>query len=569
MSRDERFNTPSEIMRNFPKVNDEMKNASPCIFYQNGTSYYDNSEGHCAIIGRTGMGKSNTLAGSMGLVSNILKAKESFLIIDPKKENLYRFKDEAIKNGYKLIVIDFDNPSHSYSAWNPLTAIRKLYHSPKAEDNDFAATMLSELARSIYPSSLNEDQYWTNAAAEFFTGCVYILFEFAKTEEINLGSVARIMEASIEQVGAKIHLKKLYDLLDEKSMAKRYIATFVNAPNDTRSSIFAVAKTGIASFTQSLGLMQMLSNDTIDIATLDMDKPFAIFINKPDENSTYDSLCGFLVTQLTQHFIKLARDKYSGKLPHKLHIVLEELGSLGKSITALPNLMVASRSRNIRICLVLQSYSQLDDIYGKSKAETIYSSIGVTIGFSTNNWETLNEWANRCGTKKSSNTGSGITEPLITPSQISSMPIATALVMIGGKWKFICKFPFVEKSIGNSDFDLPKAWDSEFSSFDLKTFIEAYHKKKKEKIFNSANKSNPFDNSSDNGDNDDDDEDTSISLNDIIKHLATESADNSTESSQNDTPLKEDGNWEASFEAALDAAIAKLEDEVERNGDES
>ena len=51
--------------------------------------------------------------------------------------------------------------------------------------------------------------------------------------------------------------------------------------------------------------------------------------------------------------------------------------------------MVASRSRNMRLMLVLQSTSQLVDVYGKSKAETIYSSIGITIGFSTNNWENL------------------------------------------------------------------------------------------------------------------------------------------------------------------------------------
>lgn len=82
--------------------------------------------------------------------------------------------------------------------------------------------------------------------------------------------------------------------------------------------------------------------------------------------------------------------------------------------------MVAGRSRNMRLMLILQSYEQLVDVYGKSKAKTICSSIGITIGFSTNCWETLVEWSQRCGKKQVENNGRTTNESLIDREEDSS-----------------------------------------------------------------------------------------------------------------------------------------------------
>ena len=515
MGKDERFNTSSEIKRKFPRVKEGMKNAGPTIFSENGMSYYDDSEAHTLIIGSTGTGKSNTLAGSMGLVENIFKAGEILAMIDPKREGLDKYGNEFMNAGYEVKCINFDTPGESLTSWNPLEYIRRLYISPSRDDDDFAAAMLNELAKSIYPNNKNADPFWTDSAAEFFMGCVYLLLENADTSEINLNSIDFIMQNADAKIGASTYMKECYNILDDDSMAKRYLATYVNAPNDTRMSIFSVAKNGVAKFAQSKGLMNMLNNDDLNIFELDVDKPIALFIVKPDENTTYDALCGFLVTQLTQHFIKLARKKYNGKLPVKLHIILEELGSLGNSITNLPNLMVASRSRNIRLCLVLQSYSQLEDIYGKSRAETILSSVGVTIAFSTNNWETLEEWSHKCGNRTIYENGSRYTEPILTPNQIAAMPIATALILIRSGMKWVCKFPIIKKEIQTLKTTAPKR-DKEIKTFDLKKVVDKYKELKRAELFEGKSSKSPFLTQSS-------DEETKISFDEIMKHLHDDS----------------------------------------------
>lgn len=83
-----------------------------------------------------------------------------------------------------------------------------------------------------------------------------------------------------------------------------------------------------------------------------------------------------------------------------MNFCLDELGNIGRAINNLPHLLSAGRSRNIRVELVLQSISQLDDIYGKSNATTIMSNAAVKIAFRVNHWDTLSEFSRLCGERE-------------------------------------------------------------------------------------------------------------------------------------------------------------------------
>ena len=229
--------------------------------------------------------------------------------------------------------------------------------------------------------------------------------------------------------------------------------------------------------------MEMLSDDTLNIMDIDVNRPFILTVITPDETDVYDALSGLLVSQVSQHLIRVAQEK-GGRLPIRVNIILEELGSVGKSIPSLPNLMVASRSRNMRLMLVIQSNAQLFDVYGKSKAETINSCIGITIGFSTNSWETLTEWAQRCGEKQIVSSGHIIKEQLITASQLAAMPTGTALVMVDSQYKFIAYLPFYDEMYDNSKWKAPQykptASGRPFKSLDFEAMVKEIKKKQME-----------------------------------------------------------------------------------------
>lgn len=489
MSRSERWNTVNEIKRRFHETTDLVSGAGPVVYVENGRKYSDDSESHIAVIGRTGKGKSQCC--SLPYMREILKKGESLIMLDPKGEG-YKKNACYIPEHYQVFCVDFRTPRKSPTKWNPLSTPYRLFCSKDPDDNDIASSMLSELWKGVYPHDGHSDKFWTDSSVNYAKGLTYGLFETAEEECINLNSIAVMMEQSEIRLGGFSNnvLKEFYEQLPLDSLSKRNLAAYVTAPNDTRASIHSVAASGLEVFSRSKGLMEMLSDDTLNIMDIDVSRPFILTVITPDETDVYDALSGLLVSQVSQHLIRVAQKK-GGQLPIRVNIILEELGSIGKSIPSLPNLMVASRSRNIRLMLVLQSNAQLIDVYGKSKAETINSCVGITIGFSTNSWETLNEWAQRCGEKQIESSSHIIKEPLVTASQLAAMPTGTALLMIDSQYKFIAHLPFYDEMYDNSNWKPPQYKNKEkvikFKAFDF----EALVKKGKRKQIESAISNTP------------------------------------------------------------------------------
>lgn len=482
MSRSERWNTVNEIKRRFHETTEATNGAGPVVYVENGRKYSDDTESHIAVIGRTGKGKSQCC--SLPYMREILQKGESLIMLDPKGEG---FKKNAcyIPENYQVFCVDFRNPRKSPTKWNPLSTPYRLYRSKDPDDNDIASSMLSELWNGVYPYDGHSDKFWTDSSVNYAKGLTYGLFETAAKDQINLDSVAVMMEQSEIRFGGPGNtiLKEFYEHLPLDSLSKRNLATYVTAPNETRASIHSVAASGLEVFSRSKGLMEMLSNDTLNIMDIDVKRPFVLTVITPDETDVYDALSGLLVSQVSQHLIRVAQEM-GGRLPIRVNIILEELGSVGKSIPSLPNLMVASRSRNMRLMLVLQSNAQLVDVYGKSKAETINSCIGITIGFSTNSWETLTEWAQRCGEKQIENSGHIIKEQLITASQLAAMPTGTALVMVDSQYKFIAHLPFYDEMYDNSKWKAPQyhsaARGEQFKPLDFEGMVKGIKKQQME-----------------------------------------------------------------------------------------
>ena len=443
MSRGDKWTEREELNAAFSTFD---KAQGGCVI---GDGIIDDSEAHIGVYGNTGYGKSSCVV--IPHVISCAYKKEALLITDPKGEIRDITEGLLRKQGYKVIVIDFRNPSLSPDGINLLQAPYKMYKSGDPNLMDIASNEIDELVHNIYPENSHADPFWPMSAADLVTGLIYSLFDVAEKEERNMASVAKMIQQSEHRVRARETLINEYVSMLEEGIAKDHLDGYASAPNDTRGSIHSTAAQGMALFARSNGLIKMLSNDTIDVCSLDVETPLAIFIIVPDDSNTYDQLAGVIVSQLTHHFIRLAHEKYNGKLPRRLNVVIEELGSIGKAISSLPSLMVSSRSRNVRLMLVLQDRKQLVDIFGESKSATINACIGINYVFSSNNYHELGEWASRCGTRITEFEGQSISEPLITASQLAAMPVGTALIMIRNRYKYIEPLKFY-----NQIFSIPE-----------------------------------------------------------------------------------------------------------------
>jgi type IV secretion system protein VirD4 len=101
-----------------------------------------------------------------------------------------------------------------------------------------------------------------------------------------------------------------------------------------------------------------------------VDGHVAVFIDYQDEIKTQYQLISLFVQNAYKFLIEQANKTPSGRLDVPFYFMLDEFGNF-PAITDFDTGITAARGRNIYFCLVLQSYSQLEHVYGKETAEII------------------------------------------------------------------------------------------------------------------------------------------------------------------------------------------------------
>lgn len=475
--RSDRWSTPSEVKRVLcPSGEHGM--GGLVLFHNNGKNWAYPNEGHEILLGVSGSGKSRR--GTIPMVKSFIESGESFVAMDPKGEIHYHTAGDA-EGKYVIHVIDFRHIFES-ERWNPLAAPYEHFVSGDPVRKQIALEMVDELAHTLYTVSDKADPFWPESARSVFIGATYALMMLGKPEQVNMAGVYQLIARGEERFGANTVLKEFVESLPVDSVASMLLQSYVSTASDTRAGIRSTFLEGISMFARSDGLISMLGADDLHINSLDGETPTAIYIILPDESPIFDSIAGVLCSQIMGHYVRLAQDKYNGKLPRRLNVCLEELGNIGKSISSLAHLMSAGRSRNIRCQLVLQSLSQLDTLYGPSEASTIRSNADVLISFRTNHWETLNELSHKCGEREVEGNSHVSRESLITPSQLAAMKTGQALVMISGHIKFITWLPDFTEMFDCSKWKTPKRTirkiGKQVEVFNIKEYVQEVKKKK-------------------------------------------------------------------------------------------
>lgn len=474
--RSDRWSSMSEIKKVLNR-SEVSAPGGPVLCHNNGQNWLYTNEGHLIFLGVSGSGKSRR--GTIPMVKSFIEAGESFIVVDPKGEIHYQTAADA-EGKYTIHVIDFRHIFES-ERWNPLSAPYEHFISGDPVRKQIALEMIDELAHTMYTVSDKADPFWPESARSVFIGAVYALMTLGTPEQVNMASVYQLIARGEERFGGSTILKEAVNSLPNDSVASMMLQSYVTTANDTRAGIRSVFLEGLSMFARSDGLISMLGGDDLHINNLDGATPTAIYIILPDESPIFDSISGVLCSQLMGHYVRLAQDKYNGKLPCRLNVCLEELGNIGKSISSLAHLMSAGRSRNIRCQLVLQSLSQLDTLYGTSEASTIRANADVLVVFRTNHWETLTELSHKCGEREVESNHHVSRENLITPSQLAAMKTGQALVMISGHMKFITWLPDFTEMFDCSSWKMPKRGirksDMPTSVFDIKSYVQDLKKK--------------------------------------------------------------------------------------------
>jgi len=388
--------------------NDKNSNIGGIPLYTDSEAVYvEKDDAHTLIIGSTGSKKTRLIG--MPALQMYANAGESFIANDPKAELYKKTYPLLKKQGYNIFVLNLRDPIHSDS-WNPLKIPYALYQSGQ---KDKATELVIDMANCIAKSGNLREPYWENSAADLLAGLILLLFEYANENEIHFKSLRalRTQAFKIEDKETPYIRNNFLRNLDKSSFLCSLLSGTVEVAEVTRSCIISAFDQSITPFLCQDNLIDMLSESNFDMSEIGKTKT-AVFLIVPDENTLYNKLISVFVKQCYSELLREAENHPNNKLPVRVNFLLDEFSNL-PAITDFPAMITASRSRNIRFNLFIQSQNQLIQQYGYH-AGTIKGNCENWVFLHSRELSMLNEIAELSGMKNSE-------EPLISVPMLQTL----------------------------------------------------------------------------------------------------------------------------------------------------
>ena len=454
--------------------------------YNNGKEVWvDTGRYHNMIIGSTGSGKSQAI--SFPFINVMAKAGESMIVTDPKGELYEGTAKELEKRGYNIILLNFRDPEKG-NCWNPFSIPYKLYQQG---NKDKAIELLEDLAKNILfdENSKGQDPFWENTSADYFAGLAFSLFQDAKEEEVNINSINYMATVGENKIGGTTYIKEYFSSKPTTSTESIKVNATITAPNETKGSILSVFNQKIQLFSSRETLSEMLAHNDFDMEDIGRKKT-AVFIVIQDEKKTYHSLVTIFLKQCYETLVRVAQENPGGKLKYRTNFLLDEFANM-PPLSDVDAMVSAARSRNIRLSFIIQNFSQLNDVYGKEKAETIRGNCGNTIYLLSTELSALEEISKMCGEVKSKKDDKTDSRPLITVTDLQNFKEEDALILRSRMRPYKTKLKFdhkIEWGMSKEVAKYPIRKQLPVNVFDLKGFVEKQREQKINDMLNGNSK---------------------------------------------------------------------------------
>ena len=307
------------------------------------------------VIGGSGAGKTRFFGKP-----NLMQCNTSFVVLDPKGEQLRDVGNLLEKEGYVIKVVDLINMNRSH-CYNPFRYIK--------DDKD-VLKLITNLIRNTTPKgSQTNDPFWEKSETALLEAlCLYLLHEAPEEEQnftmvMEMIAAAEVKEYDEEYQSPLDELFERLEIRNPNSLALKQYKIYKQAAGKTAKSILISVGVRLSAF----NLESIASLTATDELELDLvgERKTAIFAVIPDNDSTFNFLIGMLYTQLFQMLYYQADIVHGGALPIPVHFLMDEFANV-----ALPDefdkLLSTMRSRLIFVSIIIQNLAQIKGLYKDS-----------------------------------------------------------------------------------------------------------------------------------------------------------------------------------------------------------
>ncbi len=359
------------------KINNPAYRMLAKDFFVNNNSYLTGLNNNDIIIGASGRGKTT------GYVSPLISQKCGSIIVTDTKHDLYdRHADELRQAGYKVFKLDMMGGKDSCS-YNPLDFIGYDPETDTYSDRDIVS--LAEILCPLRPEE--KDPFWPNSAQLFITAIIsYILENTPKADHTPQGML-KLYQACINSKVADNLFSDLAAANPKSFAVSRYnMFKSVTQAEKTYSCIMMFVANAFTGFDCSDTDHVFNQPSSFDFADFGEEKT-ALFLCVSDTDRSSDRLVNIFYTQAMDHLIKHADSLKEKRLPIPVRLILDDFATN----TIIPNfskLISVIRSREISVSIILQSTSQLNELYSVYETNTIISNCDHLLFLGTSDVET-------------------------------------------------------------------------------------------------------------------------------------------------------------------------------------
>lgn len=430
------------------------------------TALIDDGDIHCLMIGAAGVGKTANF-----LYPNIEYACASGMswLCTDTKGDLFRNYTGIAKDyyGYKISVLDLRNPTRS-DGDNILQLVNRYMDaymenpenlSLKAKAEKYAKITAKTIISSSGEDSASNGQnaFFYDAAEGLLTSVILLIAEYCPPEKRHIISVFKMIQDLLapSPVKNKSQFQLLMDKLPPDHKARWFAGAALNTADQAMASVLSTAMSRLNAFLDSEMEQILCFDSSLDTETFCKEK-CAIFIVLPEEDNTKYFMVSLFLQQLYREMLTVA-DEYGGKLPNRVMIFADEIGTIPK-IQSMEMMFSAGRSRRISMIPIIQSFAQLEKNYGKEGSAIIIDNCqDILFGGFAPNSESADILSRALGNKTvmSGSISRGkddpsqslqmIQRPLMTPDELKTLPKGNFILAKTGCCPMRTKLPLFLK----------------------------------------------------------------------------------------------------------------------------
>lgn len=414
------------------------------------------------------------------ILPNILQTDDrTSIVVTDIKGSIYKQTSGFMKErGYSIKVLRPEEPQNSLR-FNPIAYC--------IEEKDPATTKakLRRLAGILVSSatSSQDSPFWkiTSQDVIFIALSALVNRDLSKNtqEEKGFAHLGNVLDL-INQFTTEETIKLMEKYLDNRLLLQ--YKGFLMQKSDTSDNVLASARTALTLWVDDK-VVQLTHTDSIGINDIRKTKTIIYIIVSQYFIDYYSVLLNIFYSLLFEHCLLTGQDQTLSETEKqkmlKVLFFMDEFGQLGR-IEKLSNVITTIRESKCSISLVLQNITQLENIYGKAEAESIYfGGIQTKIFLSGLSPRVCKDIENILGNRTVFDTATGedkpharvLAKPLMSSDEIRMLKPEEAILIIGReKPAKIQMRPFYEDSyLRNLASQPPYKMDFDYADEKIKT----------------------------------------------------------------------------------------------------